>query len=48
MEILIANESDAEAIRLYERLGFKIEGVRVGALKIDDTYEDIIEMAKKI
>lgn len=37
--------SNFAAIKLYEKLGFAIEGVRKKVRKIDETYDDMIEMA---
>jgi RimJ/RimL family protein N-acetyltransferase len=34
------------ALRLYHRLGYEVEGTRRQAIKIGDSYEDLIEMAK--
>ena len=37
-----------KAIRLYKRLGFLIEGRKIGAIIVDGQSVDVIEMAKKI
>lgn len=37
--------SNIPAIKLYEQIGFTVEGVKKKARKIDNHYEDIIEMA---
>ncbi|MGE5682027.1 MAG: N-acetyltransferase family protein [Bacillota bacterium] len=37
--------SNKPAITLYEKMGFKVEGIKRKARKIDQNYEDIIEMA---
>ena len=37
--------SNIAAIRLYERLGFGHEGVKVRSRKLDDGYDDIVGMA---
>lgn len=37
--------SNIPAIILYEKTGFKIEGIRKKARKIDGSYDDIVEMA---
>ena len=34
------------AISLYERLGFKLEGCKKGAVRIGSCYVDLLEMAK--
>ncbi|HSM70569.1 MAG TPA: GNAT family protein [Anaerolineales bacterium] len=38
-------ESNLVAIKLYERLGFKVEGRKRKARKIDGHYDDVIMMA---
>jgi len=43
---LVAREGNADAIRLYERLGFRIEGRFVGRVRLaDGAIEDDIPMA---
>ena len=37
--------SNVAAFKLYEQLGFAVEGVKQRARKIDGAYEDMIEMA---
>ena len=37
---------NAGALRLYRRLGYEVEGTRRQAIKVGDSYEDLIEMAK--
>jgi len=37
--------SNLPAIKLYEKIGFSVEGVKKKARKIDGKYDDIIEMA---
>jgi ribosomal protein S18 acetylase RimI-like enzyme len=37
--------SNLPAIRLYEGYGFKREGVKVRACKLDGVYDDVVEMA---
>jgi len=37
--------SNAPAIKLYEKVGFVVEGVKQKARKLDDIYDDLIEMA---
>ena len=37
--------SNTRAIALYERLGFVREGVKRRARKLDDAYDDIVQMA---
>ncbi len=37
--------SNLPAISLYERYGFKREGVKVRACKLDGAYDDVVEMA---
>jgi RimJ/RimL family protein N-acetyltransferase len=37
--------SNAPAIKLYEKLGFVVEGVKKKARKLDGIYDDMIEMA---
>lgn len=36
------------AIRLYEKLGFALEGRRVGAVEVDGSYIDVLQMGKEI
>ena len=38
-------ESNAAAIHFYERFGFRVEGKKIRAAKIDDRYENLIIMA---
>jgi RimJ/RimL family protein N-acetyltransferase len=42
LEVLASN---LPAIRLYEKVGFHVEGVKRMARKIDGQYDDLIEMA---
>jgi len=37
--------SNTPAIKLYEKVGFVVEGVKQKARKLDDIYDDLIEMA---
>jgi len=37
--------SNVAAIRLYEKVGFIIEGLKKRARKIDERYDDLVEMA---
>lgn len=37
--------SNIPAIKLYEKLGFTVEGVRKNARKIDGKYDDLVDMA---
>ena len=37
--------SNVPAIKLYEKIGFIVEGIKKNARKIDGKYDDIIEMA---
>jgi ribosomal protein S18 acetylase RimI-like enzyme len=37
--------SNTPAIKLYERLGFVVEGVKKKARKLDGVYDDMIQMA---
>jgi ribosomal protein S18 acetylase RimI-like enzyme len=37
--------SNTPAIRLYEKVGFVVEGVKKKAHKLDGVYDDIVEMA---
>lgn len=37
--------SNTPAIRLYEKVGFVVEGVKKRARKLDGAYDDIVEMA---
>ena len=37
--------SNTRAIALYEKLGFVLEGVKRRARKLDDEYDDIVQMA---
>lgn len=43
--VLSVFASNLAAIKLYEKIGFKVEGVKKKARKIDDNYDDMIEMA---
>lgn len=45
MECQVA-DSNPRAIRLYERLGYEVEGRKKQAFRIDDTYYDLIVMGK--
>ncbi len=38
--------SNAVAIRLYEKLGFVVEGVKKRARKLDGIYDDVVEMVR--
>lgn len=38
--------NNADAVHLYESCGFQHEGKRIGAVKIEGKYEDILLMAK--
>jgi putative acetyltransferase len=40
--------SNVDAIRLYERLGFELEGRRRAAIRIGDGFIDMIEMVKRV
>jgi RimJ/RimL family protein N-acetyltransferase len=40
--------NNSPAIRLYEKLGFALEGRRVGAVEVDGSYIDVIQMGKVI
>ncbi|HRE32272.1 MAG TPA: GNAT family protein, partial [Candidatus Berkiella sp.] len=42
---LMVFEKNFPAIKLYEKLGFVIEGTKRQAVKIDDQYQDLICMA---
>ena len=42
---LTVREANQNAINLYEKVGFAIEGLQRKAVKIDDEYENIILMA---
>lgn len=44
IELAVAGHN-RDAIRLYERLGFTIEGAKKCAMKVEGRYEDIIDMA---
>ncbi len=37
-----------DAIRLYRRLGYEVEGRKIEAIRIGDRYEDLVEMARRI
>jgi ribosomal protein S18 acetylase RimI-like enzyme len=37
--------SNVPAIKLYEKMGFAVEGVRKKARKIDGKYDDLVDMA---
>lgn len=37
--------SNIPAIKLYEKIGFVVEGVKKKARKLDDAYDDLVEMA---
>ena len=37
--------SNTPAIKLYEKVGFVVEGVKKKARKLDDIYDDLVEMA---
>ena len=39
-------DSNERAIALYEKLGFKLEGIKKKAVKLSDGYHDIYMMAK--
>jgi RimJ/RimL family protein N-acetyltransferase len=38
-------ENNANAIALYKKVGFEIEGVQRNAIFVDGTYENLILMA---
>jgi ribosomal protein S18 acetylase RimI-like enzyme len=38
-------KSNIPAIKLYEKIGFKKEGLKIKGRKIDGKYDDVIEMA---
>ncbi len=42
---LTVREDNGRAIALYERLGFAVEGCKRRALKVDDTFHDLVMMA---
>jgi RimJ/RimL family protein N-acetyltransferase len=42
LEVFASNEP---AIRLYEQMGFTVEGVKKRARKLDGAYDDLVEMA---
>jgi len=42
---LSVRENNRNAIALYEKVGFEIEGVQRNAVFVDGTYENIILMA---
>lgn len=42
---LTVRESNANAIALYKRLGFEMEGIRRNASRIDGAYENLVSMA---
>jgi ribosomal protein S18 acetylase RimI-like enzyme len=37
--------SNAPAIKLYEKMGFVVEGVKKKARKLDGVYDDLVNMA---
>ena len=39
--------NNVDAVRLYERLGFVVEGRKEDAVSLDGQYVDMIEMVKK-
>jgi putative acetyltransferase len=45
MECMVA-ATNPDAIRLYQRVGYETEGVKRQAFRIDDTFKDLIMMAK--
>ena len=42
LEVLASN---TPAIKLYEKVGFVVEGVKKRARKLDGAYDDLVEMA---
>jgi ribosomal protein S18 acetylase RimI-like enzyme len=42
---LEAFASNARAVALYRKLGFGVEGIRVRARKLDESYDDNVLMA---
>lgn len=40
--------NNEQAVRLYEKLGYRQEGIRIGAVEVDGSYEDMIEMSKDL
>ena len=42
---LTVRENNANAIALYKKVGFEIEGVQRNAILLDGTYENLILMA---
>jgi RimJ/RimL family protein N-acetyltransferase len=47
IELRVFSNKDA-AIRLYDQLGFALEGRQVKAVEVDGSYIDLIQMAKLI
>jgi RimJ/RimL family protein N-acetyltransferase len=47
IELRVFSNNDA-AIRLYDQLGFALEGRQVKAVEVDGSYIDLIQMAKLI
>ena len=45
MECMVA-DTNPHAIRLYQQLGYEMEGVKKQAFWINDTYKDLIIMGK--
>ena len=45
MECMVA-DTNPDAIRLYQRLGYEKEGLKKGAFRINDTNRDLILMGK--
>ena len=41
-------ENNLAGMRLYRRLGFREEGRRIGAVRVDDEFLDLIEMVKEL
>ena len=42
---LTVRENNTNAIALYKKVGFEIEGVQRDAIQVDGTYENLILMA---
>ena len=42
LEVFVSN---AAAIKLYEKAGFVVEGVKKKGRKLDGEYDDLVEMA---